>query len=77
MQIRIPNFVARAHKAAEEWVNVPIIDRGKIYIVRLDLIIASTAVAIGSYYLAFHSWPMAVIGVLSFLMMAIVSMWIF
>lgn len=40
MNIPIPRFVVRAARAFEEWANVPMWERGRVELRRVDLMIA-------------------------------------
>ena len=77
MKIRIPARVARSFEAFSDWGYVPLWQRGRFAVRRVDPIIALLFLA--SVFWSAHTGGLidAVSGALSFLLVALICLWFF
>ena len=60
-----------------ELINRPIYTHGKIEVRYIDVMLGLIAVFIGVFYLAVYSWQWAVLGVLTYVMVVMMAVWLF
>lgn len=58
-------------------INQPIYTRDKIEVRYIDVLLALFAVFIGVFYLLVYSWQWAVLGVLTYAMIVMATVWLF
>jgi hypothetical protein len=76
MNIRIPRLVVRAWDIVGDWSNVPIYKRGKHEIRRIDVALFVMGILIAVYYYTVYGWQMAAIGVLMYVMVMMMALWL-
>lgn len=78
IKIRIPRFMERVWNRLGDWTNVPVYRfANDKEIRRLDIIMFITGILIAIYYVLFHGWQTAVIGVAMYIMVIMMALWIF
>lgn len=78
MQVPLPlgfKWLTSIWKSFVRWSNVTIYERGKLEIRRLDILLLILGASIAIYYAVFYGWQTAVLGVLMYILVIFVSVW--
>jgi hypothetical protein len=75
MQIPIPRVLVRVWDAFCDWGNVPIWQRGRFELRRLDVLLAAGGIFCVGYYYYFYGWRGALQGGVAYVLMAMIALW--
>jgi uncharacterized membrane protein YagU involved in acid resistance len=77
LRIPIPAWFLRGWDRFEDWSNVIVWERGKLYLVRLDVLSAIGFVFCVAYYWFTSGWRGALQGAAMYVFLSMIALWFF